>query len=464
MKGRRRILVVDDEEAIRKGLSRIIKDLGHECDLAVDTEDGLRKALATPPDLAIIDLQLPDRTGLDLVTDLLDHGIDATLLILTAHGTIDSAVEATKRGVYDYLVKPIDPDRLAAVIQKGLERAAMRQEVQLLRREMIRSGRLGKLVGRSPSMLELYRLIDQIAPSNASVLITGESGTGKEVVARTIHGLSPRASGPFVAINCAAIPESLLESEILGHEKGAFTGASTARTGCFELANKGTLFLDEIAEMPPALQGKLLRVLEDHFVRRVGGTREIAVDVRVLAATNAAVDERLQAGRFREDLYFRLNVFTLGLPPLRERPEDLPLLAETFLHEYAKENGKSIAAFSEKAMALLMRYDWPGNVRELRNAVQRAVILCREGTIQSSELPPVVRKSVRKDWTRANSFRVTVGTKIEEMERLMIIATLRACGGNRTRAAAILGIHPSTLKLKLRRYRGHEEAWAEASL
>jgi two-component system, NtrC family, response regulator HydG len=448
-----RILVVDDEEPIRKGLARLISGMGHDVDLAPDAEEALQRALAVPPDLVITDLQLPGRDGLQLVSDLKERGIESTLVILTAHGTIDSAVEATRRGVYDYLVKPVDPERLATVIMKGLERSAMRQEVLLLRREMIRSGRFQKLVGKSPPMLELYRLIDQVAPSTASVLITGASGTGKEVVARTIHTLSPRASARFIALSCVAIPETLLESEIFGHEKGAFTGATSSRPGCFELANGGTLFLDEIAEMPVALQSKLLRVLEERKVRRVGGTREIPIDVRVLAATNAPIEERLASGQFREDLYFRLNVITLSVPPLRNRMEDLPLLAQHFLQEYAGENGKAVVGFSEEALTLMRQYDWPGNVRELRNVIQRAVILCKSEEIQAFDLPPVVRPSVRRDSAGGGTLHVSVGTSLEEIERAVILETLEACGGNKTRAAATLGISPKTLHLKLRRYR-----------
>ncbi len=457
-----RILVVDDEEPIRKGLARLISDMGHDVDLAASAEEALQKALAAPPDLVITDLQLPGRDGLQLVGDLKERGIESTLVILTAHGTIDSAVEATRRGVYDYLVKPVDPERLSTVIFKGLERSAMRQEVLLLRREMVRSGRFQKLIGKAPPMLELYRLIEQFAPSTASVLITGASGTGKEVVARTIHQLSPRVSARFVALSCAAIPETLLESEILGHEKGAFTGASVSRPGCFELANNGTLFLDEIAEMPVGLQSKLLRVLEERKVRRVGGSREIPIDVRVLAATNASIGERLAAGQFREDLYFRLNVITLTVPPLRDRMEDLPLLAQSFLQEYAQENAKAVVGFSEDALALMLQYDWPGNVRELRNAIQRAVILCKSEEIQDFELPPAVRPGLRRELPEAGTIQVSIGASLEEIERKVIIETLDSCGGNKTRAATTLGISPKTLHMKLRKYRGADAASREA--
>jgi len=458
-----KILVVDDEEPIRRGIAYIISGMGHDVDVAADAEEALAKAIDSPPDLVITDLQLPGRDGLQLVGDLKDRGIESTMIILTAHGTIDSAVEATRRGVYDYLVKPVEPDRLATVIRKGLERSAMRQEVLLLRREMIRSGRFQRLVGKSAPMLALYRLIDQIAPSNASVLITGESGTGKEVVARAIHSLSPRSAARFIALSCAAIPETLLESEILGHEKGAFTGASASRPGCFELADGGTIFLDEIAEMPASLQSKLLRVLEDRKVRRVGGTREIPIDVRVLAATNAAIEERLASGLFREDLYFRLNVITLDVPALRERMEDLPLLAHDFLREYALENGKAVVGFSEDALALMRQYDWPGNVRELRNAVQRAVILSKSDEILPTDLPPAVRPSVRRDASSSGTLQVTIGAPLDDVERAVILETLRTCGGNKTRAAAVLGVSPKTLHLKLRRYRGRETDSIEAT-
>ncbi len=467
-----RILVVDDEEPLRRGLARMITGLGHIVELAADAEEGLEKALASPPDLIITDLQLPRRSGLDMVADLQERGIESTFVVLTAHGSIDSAVEATRRGVYDYLTKPVKAERLETVIMKGLERASMRQEVIHLRREMVRSGRFQKLVGQAPSMLQLYRLIEQIAPSSAPVLITGESGTGKEVVARAIHNLSPRASARFVAISCASIPESLLEDEILGHEKGAFTSASSMRAGVFELAHQGTIFLDEIAEMPVGLQSKLLRVLEDRRVRRIGGERETPIDVRVLAATNAHIDERLTEGTFREDLYFRLNVFNLHLPPLRDRIEDIPILAQSFLEEYAAENGKPVVGISSEAMDEMRHHAWPGNVRELRNAVQRAVILCPGAEVRPVDLPPAVRagSGARPGQYRAGdpfpavrpvfgsapredgSIQLAVGTPLDEVERVVILRTLESCGDNKTRTASILGISAKTLHSKLNRY------------
>jgi DNA-binding NtrC family response regulator len=455
-----RILVVDDEEPIRKGLARVLSEQGYAVDAAADAESAWRLLLATSPDLVITDLTLPGRDGMEFIADVQERGIEVTLLVLTGHGSIDSAVEATRRGVYDYLVKPIDRERLTTAVRKALERSSLRKEVLLLRREMVRSGRFEELIGKSAPMLATYRLIEQIAPSNLPVLVTGESGTGKELVARAVHKLSPRASTRLVAINCAAIPPTLLESEIFGHEKGAFTGATSARAGCFELADGGTLFLDEIGEMPPDLQTKLLRVLEDGMVRRVGGTAETRVDVRVVAATNLPLDDLLRKGTFREDLYYRLNVFRIHLPPLRERGGDIALLAGHFLAEFARENGKALTGFSHEALELLARHPWPGNARELRNVVQRAAILCDEGEVQPHHLPEPVRRARPRVAVESaggeDSLRIPVGTSIEDAERELVLRTLDACGGNKTRTAAVLGISPKTLYAKLRLYRAGE--------
>jgi DNA-binding NtrC family response regulator len=450
----RRILVVDDQESVRRGLTRILSELGHLVEVAPDAESAVRQADASPPDLVIIDLNLPGRSGLDLVADLRERGTEATLVVLTGNGSIDSAIEATRRGVFDYLLKPIEPSRLLAVVERGIERASLRQEVQQLRREMMRTGKLRQLVGRSPRMLELFRLMDQVAPSDASVLITGESGTGKEVVARSLHGLSPRAARAFVAINCAAIPATLLESEILGHEKGAFTGATSSRAGCFEQAGDGTLFLDEIVEMPVDLQSKLLRVLEDGKVRRVGGNREISVDVRVVAATNADVARLMEDGKLRPDLYYRLNVFHLRIPPLRERVEDIPILAEHFLEEFRPESRSPIAGFSATALDLLLRHPWPGNVRELRNAIRQAVILCPGGEIQPENLPSSLREPLVSGISRdGRQVIIPIGASAAEAEKALILATLRACEGDKPRAAGILGLSLKTLYTRLKNYR-----------
>jgi two-component system, NtrC family, response regulator HydG len=453
MEQRARILVVDDHEPIRRGLQTILSELGYAVDVAPDAESGLKMAMESPPDLVIIDLNLPGKSGLELVADLQERGEEATLVVLTGHGSIDSAVEATRRGVFDYLVKPVQPGRLKTVIDRGLERTALRREVIQLRREVMRTGRLHQLVGRSPRILELYRMIEQVASSTATVLITGESGTGKDLVARTLHQLSPRASRPFVAVNCAAIPATLLESEIFGHEKGAFTGASAMRTGCFEQAHEGSLFLDEIAEMPADLQSKLLRVLEDRKFRRVGGNRELTVDVRVIAATNADVKQLRQQGRLREDLYFRLNVFTLHIPPLRERSEDIPVLVEHFLEEFRREERPGVAGFSAAALELLTEYRWPGNIRELRNVVQRAVLLCAGGEIQPEHLPGELRGgSLHRRSDDNGSLRIPIGTSVAAAERRLIVETLRALGGDKPKAAEVLGISLKTLYTRLHKY------------
>jgi DNA-binding NtrC family response regulator len=458
-----KILVVDDQKAIRDGLRMVLEGFGYAVSVAPDAETALTMVEEAPQDLVIIDLNLPGKSGLELIDELQERNVESTLVVLTGNATIDSAIKATRRGVFDYLEKPVDGERLRTIADKAVERSTLRKELALLRREAMRQGKLQRLVGRAPKMQEMYRLIDQIAPTSASVLITGESGTGKEVIARTLHRLSPRHPRPFVAINCAAIPETLLESEIFGHEKGAFTGATSARAGCFEQAHEGTLFLDEIGEMPVDLQSKLLRVLEDQKVRRVGGEKEIHVDARVIAATNANVKAVLGSGKFREDLYFRLNVFTLEIPPLRDRREDIPTLAEHFLHEFVSENQSHCAGISEEALEILRGHDWPGNVRELRNAIQRAAILCNEGEIQPHHLPPTVRPRGSSPKSDGKSITVQVGTSIAETEKALILATLQACGGKKPEAAEILGISLKTLYTRLHEYEGVEASEAEKS-
>ena len=453
MEEQNRILVVDDHRAIREGLRTVLNGLGYaEVDEAPDAEAALKQILSQPPELLIVDLNLPGRSGLELVADLQERGLETSVLMLTGHGSIESAIEATRRGIFEYLTKPADPKRLQSAVERGLERTALRRELTSLRREMLRSGRLQDLVGHSSAMLEVYRMIEQVAPSGASVLVTGESGTGKEVIARTLHRLSPRTARRLVAINCAAIPATLLESELFGHEKGAFTGATAARAGCFEQADGGTLFLDEIGEMPADLQSKLLRALEEGKVRRVGGDREIQVDVRIVAATNADIDGLLRENKFRQDLYYRLNVFMITIPPLRDRLEDLPVLAEHFLRNYQEENGGRRVGFSEAALQRMMAYDWPGNVRELRNAVHRAAILCHEGEIQAEHLPPNLRGGESTIRPSGAGVFIPTGTSIEEAEKAIILDALRAAEGNKVRAAEILGISLKTLYTRLNRY------------
>src|SRR2546425_4004326 len=382
-----RVLIVEDDTAARVGLEQLVKSWGFVAESAADGEEALEKVTSFRPTIVITDLVMPRMDGLALLRALQQQGADATTLLLTAQGTVETAVEAMKEGAYDYLTKPIDIQRLKILLDKIVERLETMREVKTLRRQLRESGTFGSLIGNAPEMRKIYQVIEQSAPTGASVLITGESGTGKELVAQTIHQLSPRATFPFVAINCAAIPETLLESEIFGHEKGAFTGAADRRAGCFELADRGTLFLDEIGEMTPATQVKLLRVLQERTFRRLGGRAEQSVDVRVLAATNADPLEAVHKGKLREDLYYRLNVFSLRLPPLRERKEDLPLLIQAFINEFNTRNQRSIAGVDQQAMRLLQQYMWPGNVRELRNVIERATILSPGPFIEVKHLP-----------------------------------------------------------------------------
>ncbi len=345
-----RILVAEDQSAARKGLAALLTGWGYEVEEAADGEEALEKALALRPSVVITDLVMPKLDGLGLLKALQEDLAFSSVIILTGQGTIDTAVSAMKQGAYDYLTKPLDTARLKVLIEKAVEKGEALREVALLRRRVKELWGLGRLVGTSPPMKELYRLIELAAPTTAPVLLLGESGTGKELVARTIHELSPRRDGPFVAINCSAIPETLLESEIFGHEKGAFTGALDRRAGCFELAHGGTIFLDEIAEMSPAIQAKFLRIIQDGTVRRLGGKAEFKVDARVLAATNKDPLKALREGTFREDLYYRLNVFTVTLPPLRERKEDIPVLVQAFLEEFNVKYEKRIVAVDEAAL------------------------------------------------------------------------------------------------------------------
>jgi len=383
--------------------------------------------------------------------ELQQQGADVTTLLLTAQGTVETAVEAMKEGAYDYLTKPIDLQRLKILLDKIVERLETMREVKALRRQLRESGTFGSLIGNSPEMRKIYSIIEQAAPTGASVLITGESGTGKELVAQTIHHLSPRASFPFVAINCAAIPETLLESEIFGHEKGAFTGAADRRQGCFELADRGTLFLDEIGEMTPATQVKLLRVLQERKFRRLGGRVEQSVDVRVIAATNIDPQEAVKGGKLREDLFYRLNVFAFRLPPMRERKEDLPLLTQAFINEFNQRNQKSIAGVDQQTMRMIEHYAWPGNVRELRNVIERATILAPGPFIEAKHLPPSLAEEPAPQ--HQPQVALAPGITVEEAERRLILMTLEHTRDNKTRAAEILGISLKTLHNKLNKLR-----------
>lgn len=451
-----RVLIVDDEAGSRQGLSELVRSWGYESETASDGAEGLEKTESFRPQVVIADLVMPRMDGLGLLDGLQPQLDRLAVVMLTAKGSIATAVEAMKKGAFDYLTKPVDTAQLRQVLERALERTAAYEEVARYQQQLAERGRFGSMVGTSQSMKELYELMSQVGPSAASVLIVGESGTGKEMVARTLHDLSPRKEGEFVAVNCAAIPETLLESEIFGHERGSFTGAEGRRRGLFELADGGSLFLDEIAEMAPATQAKLLRVLEERSFRRLGGAEEIRVDVRVLAATNRDPNEALNEGNLREDLYYRLNVFTLELPPLREREEDVRLLAESFIQDFNERDGKSLRGIDEDALGALETYQWPGNVRELRNVIERAVIVARGETLGLKDLPPSVTEP-RQPATSADGVELPVGTTVEEAEKNLILKTLESTGQNKTRAAEILGISLKTLHNKLKKYRQASE-------
>ncbi len=451
-----RILIVEDDRAARLGLTELIRAWGYVADAAADGEEALGKITTFRPGIVLTDLVMPRMDGLGLLRALQDQLSDLCVVILTAQGTVETAVQAIKEGAYDYLTKPVDPSRLEILLAKAVERQATRREVHVLRRQLRDQGSFGRIIGNTPAVRKLYRTIEQAAPTNASVLIWGESGTGKELVAQTIHQLSERAQQPYIAINCAAIPETLLESEIFGHEKGAFTGAIERRLGCFELAHRGTLFLDEIAEMVPVTQVKLLRVLQERTFRRLGGRTEQQVDVRIIAATNVNPLDAVQKGKLREDLYYRLNVFSIELPPLRDRQEDIPLLAQAFIHEFASRNGRRVKAVSPAALQRLAAYHWPGNIRELRNVIERATILAPGEFIEEEHLPSELTASSRPAQATVG-ITLTPGTTVDDAEMRLIEVTLEHTGHNKTRAAELLGISLKTLHNKLNRMKARSQ-------
>jgi DNA-binding NtrC family response regulator len=444
-----RVLIVEDDAPTRRGLAELVRTWGFATEAAADGEEALKLVTSFRPAIVITDLFMPRITGLQLLKALKDE--DVKVVLLTAQGSVESAVEAVKDGAEDYLTKPVDPQKLKLLLQRIAEMNAQKRENEALRRQLREKGTFGRIVGNSPSMRRIYQVIEQASPTPASVLIIGESGTGKELIAQTIHQLSPRAQSPFVAINCAAIPETLLESEIFGHERGAFTGAIDRRAGCFELADSGTLFLDEIAEMQAVTQVKLLRVLQERKFRRLGGRVEQEVDVRVIAATNVNPTDAIREGRLRDDLYYRLNVFAIELPTLRDRKEDLPLLVQAFIDEFNARDRRQIRGVTPDAMRMLQVYDWPGNVRELRNVMERATILARGELVEAQHLPRFGAPSKPQESASPAGVTIAPGMTVDEAERRLITATLEAAGGNKTRAAEMLGISLKTLHNKLNR-------------
>ena len=458
-----RLLIVEDDAAQRTGLQKLLTSWGFNVEVAKDGREALEVVARNRPSIILSDMVMPNMGGLDLLRALKHDDADVTMVLLTAQGSVETAVEAIKQGAYDYLTKPLDPQRLRIVLDQVAARNETLREVRALRRQLQERGTFGSMVGASLEMRKIYRLIEQAAPTSASVLIHGESGTGKELVAQTIHQISPRATHPFVPLNCAAIPDTLLESELFGHEKGAFTGAIARRAGAFELAHRGTLFLDEIAEMTPATQAKLLRVLQERTFRPVGSNREQSVDIRVIAATNLDPKEAVRQNRLREDLFYRLNVFLVTLPPLRERKDDVPLLAQAFVRDFNKQHGKSIAGVSDAAMHALEAHQWPGNVRELRNVIERATIVSRGPFIEPGDLPQLGGAPVAAAAPDSASpgGPLTPGTTVDEAERRLIEITLEHTNGNKTRAAEMLGISLKTLHNKLNRMKGEHKAEPE---
>jgi DNA-binding NtrC family response regulator len=447
-----KILVVDDEAAMREVLEMRLGSWGFDVCLAENGARGEEMALSHNPDLVISDVVMPGISGMDLLRSLKAGNPERPVILVTAQATVDLAVEAMKQGAHDFITKPIDYPRLKMILQAAGREIGERREAGRLSSRLEHGSGFGDFIGDSKAMREIYSLIDSIARSDAAVIITGESGTGKELAARTIHAMSRRAGGPFIAVNSSAIPENLMENELFGHEKGAFTGATDVQAGCFELANRGTLFLDEIAEMPPALQPKLLRVLEDRRVRRIGGAREFDFDVRVLAATNREPREAVEDGKLREDLFYRLNIFTLVLPPLRARKSDIPLLAQAFIHYANAKHNSNVQACRAETLDLLKSYSWPGNVRELKNIVERAAILAGGAWIEPSHLPAYIQNAPEEK--TASGFAVPEGVTAADAEMELILNTLRATGNNKAEAARRLGLDVKTIRNKLKTYAG----------
>jgi two-component system, NtrC family, response regulator AtoC len=456
----RRVLVVDDEENLRHMLQILLKREGYDAVGAATVEAALQEIESRPFDIVITDLRMPGRGGMDLVDEVRRRGMGTTVVVMTAYGSKEIALEAMKRGAYDYLSKPFEADEVVLLLRKAEERERLFRENQTLRRHIrsslpeVEAG-LGDMVARSTRMQEVFRTIRKIAEFKTTVLVTGESGTGKELVARAIHRLSPRASGPFVAVNCGAIPATLLESELFGHRKGAFTDATRDRKGLFEEASTGTLFLDEIGELPLALQVKLLRVLQEEEIRRLGDTQDVQVDVRVVAATARDLSAEMQRGNFREDLFYRLNVLAVHLPALRDRREDIPLLVEHFIQRMNARMGLSISGATPEAMRFLVEHEWPGNVRELENTIERAMVLTEGAQVDVDSLPERLRAAVQRP-ARALAFisdeDLSIKRASRRAEEELIRRALARTGGNRTRAAELLEISHRALLYKIKEY------------
>ncbi|WP_043930226.1 sigma-54-dependent Fis family transcriptional regulator [Bacillus sp. EB01] len=467
MRSNKTILIVDDEASVRTVLKALLKREGYEVETASDGEEAIAKAKALHPALVIMDIRMPNKDGMEAFQEIREFDKDINVIMMTAFAAVETAVGAMRNGAYDYIIKPFNNDEVKILVKRALQVQNLKEEVQVLHRELSNNYRLDKLLTNSPKMMQLYKVIGKVAQTNASVLITGESGTGKELAANTIHYNSQRMKGPFIKINCGALPEGLLESELFGHEKGAFTGAVQRKPGRFELAEGGTIFLDEIGEVSQALQVKLLRVLQEHEFERVGGTQTIKADFRVIAATNRNLLSMIENGEFREDLYYRLNVVPLEIPPLRERKEDIKLLANFFLQKFSQENNKEIVTFDEDALKLLKEYTWPGNVRELSNIVERAVIMSTgsiifpEDIFINQEVFHQKRKTIETTHVTSNEvetlpLRLADGQSlkdlIKQVEHVIIQNKLTENHGNKMQTAKDLGISRRALLYKIQEY------------
>ncbi len=455
------VLVVDDDDAHRGMLRMMLKSWGYTVEEAADGDEAVEKVHAKAFDAVLTDVRMGKVNGIEAMKQILSYNPSLPVILMTAYSSVETAVDALRIGAYDYLIKPLDFDALKETLNKAIEHSRLGVENRELRRQFSEENASTEILGRSPAITSMLSMIRTVAPTEATVLITGESGTGKELVARALHAQSLRKDEPLVTVNCAALAETLLESELFGHEKGAFTGADKRREGRFKQADRGTLFLDEIGEMPIGVQAKLLRALQQGEIQRVGSDKSEHVDVRVIAATNRDLRKEVEERRFREDLYFRLNVISLEVPPLRLRKEDIPLLAAHFLSHYAERNHKNVKGFSAQCMDMLLHYDWPGNVRELQNAVERAVILCTGEYVTGPELPVNIAKLAAEAMPKSTEVSSSLaGLPLEEVERRAIEETLRETGDNKSAAARKLGITRATLHKKLRKY-GSDKGDAE---
>ncbi len=445
------VLIADDEKNIREGLGKALEFDDYNILLAKDGLEAWEKVEHEEADLVIADLKMPKISGEELLQKVVESYPTVPVIILTGHGTIESAVKAMRAGAYDFLTKPVNLDRLSLLVSRALSNRKLVLEHRRMQEELEQQRHFRSIIGKSSQMNQVFEKVQQVAPTKASVLITGESGVGKELVADAVHNLSNRRDKPFIKVHCAALSESLLESELFGHEKGAFTGAVSRKRGRFELAHTGTIFLDEIAEISQSVQIKILRVLQEKTFERVGGEETLEVDVRIISATNRDLKQAIAEGRFREDLYYRLNVVNIGIPPLRERKEDIPLLVSAFVKEFARENGKNVEGVDYAARSRLYSYPWPGNVRELRNCIESAVVMCKGTIITEDDLPPSVARE-----SESEIIKLKVGTNLTDAERELIRATLLQQKGNKSKTAEVLGIGRKTLHRKIKEYQLEE--------